>query len=1054
MPSEQVPRTQSAGPASKSGRAENFLQTENFGGLNVQSSELNVPLEDSPNLVNIKVDINGNLRKRDGSVYRGSLDNPAGISLVPYSIKTGEKLIIAKEGKRININMLPKKDTIGEVTQIDLKSNVWSDSAESIRADWVVTNESTPRVIWVCSINAPIQLQIIEQTVTLTGASTFDVTDTRFTNVAFGSAFLIHDNTKYDLSAKSGTDPNFTFTISSGTPTGTGTLIAFAWQWWAEAMALTGDMTYDSSVRINVTTTTDRNVAIPSNLLRNVVSDGLLLQAVGGVIGRLPMLLFQDNLQTATAFGVSSTLLPTGASQFSFSYGQNTQSNNNYITPGSTHVTFGAIGAGDPTPVHFTRVYGMNFNGSEVSAAGQDLVVYVDDGEWTQNTGVTRGAYDPGNNEYWLTLDVPFGGPESNPATPAKWLRAGDCNYPFGFPNFHTMRVVNVGNSGFVGSSALTDLANKTANTYKDAYAIGAYGLQYFANYSGTGGFPTSIAIFQNRLCLSGFPNFPNTVLFSSTSDNKIPGESFTDFQIALGDGLADSAFDRTIDAKSDQKIVAVESWQGQLFAFTQDSVVRLWGGDVNIDVSPTNCFTSTIARQGAKNPESVVVTDTSVLYLGRNGVYAIVSTDQTGGYTIQNVGLKIRPIIEDTDKFNDSSAWMVWDERNSELYLALADVNQVFVAIRLFVLNVARSAWTEYTTTNGYFFSVHGIAIDERMVVAYNAFGNYNDSGTAPTDSALLMEMNLPYNYDLVEEKTATDPITYSQSRWFKITYTTKSEQRRYEVNVEKANAAYSFRMLPLAEIEDITVTIDGVAQTFGTDFVKTPDGTAIFITKTSITDGVPLIITQKNQDKLHPVSVVLDKVPLVEVTDYTVSESSNQIAVNFVSTPDASAKVIFGMQLPAYYFSPFFIRQTIGEDKRVQQFFGYFRNERYDITWGHDDANVAASQDPESISDKYRQLVDFNVMIIYNSTTYGDSVTDIYTKDDGIYETGDLNGIESPNSRFYRHTRFAVPVYGHAYGFQVVVWNFDNNTFEMVGYQLKTRQLGKQSTSRRFNI
>ena len=241
MPSEQVARTGSVGPASKTGRAEEFLQTENFGGLNVQSSELNIPLEDSPNLINIKVDINGNLRKRDGSYYRGAAgSNPAGVSMVPYTVKTGEELIVYKDGTSLEIDMLPKVDELGEVTNIDTKSNVFVSAAEDIRADWVVTNESTPRVIFVCSVNCPIQLQIIEQTVSLTGVSTFDVTDTRFTNIAFGDAFLIHDNTKYTLSAKSGTDPDFTFTISSGTPTGTGTLVAFAWQWWAEAVALDG----------------------------------------------------------------------------------------------------------------------------------------------------------------------------------------------------------------------------------------------------------------------------------------------------------------------------------------------------------------------------------------------------------------------------------------------------------------------------------------------------------------------------------------------------------------------------------------------------------------------------------------------------------------------------------------------------------------------------------------------------------------------------------------------------------------------------------------------
>ena len=795
-------------------------------------------------------------------------------------------------------------------------------------------------------------------------------------------------------------------------------------------------------------------MAIPSNLLRNIIDE---TNNVTTAYTRLPILVFDENSDDLTSeLTFTSGLGADVATEYNFSHGQIRGTSNVFhkISPGFTHVNFGALVAGgDPTEIHFLRLHNLNFNGSVRKAASSEIGVWTTDGrEWTHLTSATRETLGSANNHYWMTNDSGLSTIQTNTSTQYSFIRF-DATYPYGIPNYTVVRIVNLANSGFAGSSAIEDTAMDPSNEFLDGYAVGAYGLQLFANYSGTGGFPTTIAIFQNRLCLAGFPNFPNTVLFSSTADNKVPGDTFQDFQISLGDGLSDSAFDRTIDAKSDQKIVALKSWQSQLFAFTQDSVVRLWGGDVNVEVSPTNCFTSVIATQGAKNPQSVITTDTSVVYLGRNGLYTVVSTDQTGGYTLQNIGLKIRPIIEETDKFNDSSAWVLWDDRNSEIYLALSDPNQVYVATRLFVMNVSRAAWSEYTLANGYFFTVDGVQNSGRVTLAYTNFSNYNTTGTAPTSTTRFLEMNQPVNYDFFKEVASADPVTFTEVDWYDVSHTSRQEQRRYEVNLDDVAAAYAFRALPLEEVNDLVVTLNGTPQTLGTDYIKTPDN-AIFFISTTVPDGQTLLITQKNQNNEHPITVLVDNVPQAETTDYTVAESSNSPQISFVSSPDGSALIKLGLQFPAYYFSPFFFRQTIGANKRIKQFYSYFRNDRYKDVWTEADANVAASQDPDDIADKFKQLVDYNVSIIYNSATYGDTITEVYTADDGVYEIGTFTGIESPNTRFYKHSRFTVPIYGQAYGFQVVVWNFDENTFEMVGYQLETMTTSKQSAAKRFNI
>jgi len=48
------------------------ISADNFGGLNKTSSPLNIPLTDSPYLLNVDIDVSGKVKKRNG--YEDSLE--------------------------------------------------------------------------------------------------------------------------------------------------------------------------------------------------------------------------------------------------------------------------------------------------------------------------------------------------------------------------------------------------------------------------------------------------------------------------------------------------------------------------------------------------------------------------------------------------------------------------------------------------------------------------------------------------------------------------------------------------------------------------------------------------------------------------------------------------------------------------------------------------------------------------------------------------------------------------------------------------------------------
>ena len=96
------------------------LQSSSMGGLNVMSSQLSIPLEDSPSMRNTKVNQRGNVQTREGTSIAGEIkDDTYGLSgtrLVPIKLRNLEPLILVKTGLGLIVSTIT---SLGENTARD-----------------------------------------------------------------------------------------------------------------------------------------------------------------------------------------------------------------------------------------------------------------------------------------------------------------------------------------------------------------------------------------------------------------------------------------------------------------------------------------------------------------------------------------------------------------------------------------------------------------------------------------------------------------------------------------------------------------------------------------------------------------------------------------------------------------------------------------------------------------------------------------------------------------------------------------------------------------------
>lgn len=1002
------------------------IQSINYGGLNSMSSVLNIPESDSPDLLNVQIEENGDIGKRLGSrlLQTESVTNAEGLICLSFSLRSGKDLVISKQNKDVKVFEFFNNAFRDVMT----KSNVWSDAAASVKPDFVTTSEVEPRIIFVSGTNVPVQLTFLEHIETWAGGSdTFTFDDVRFEFAATASCGVWLDDTFYSTATVSFSTPTVTVTFPSSIAAGSYifSLVYISWQWWAEAIKLTGDQIYALTSKFHVTAD-DQSIIIPTDLLKDIDEVSY---------ADYPIL-----VHTSSDYGDTYTYKtnrkPSLETEFSFSTGgRYISADGDEILPGISHITFGAIKGGSPDsdPVHYIRGYRLKFNG-ETGEAADNLLVFVDDTQYTFNSTGAASGTQTSSPTYQLRANGTFRGtPISNSATVADWITF-DSTSTIGVASTAFIEIISTkpqSNNTYVGTGAT---ANYNRLTPRDGALVPAYGLGIFSNYD-TGSFPRSCTIFQGRLVFAGFPNQPMTVLISNTFDSVRAGVFFNNYQIALEDNTASDPIDVLLTATIiDDLLLACEEFQNQLFVWSSISMFRLHGGTVGA-VTPTNLLINSVSGTGVLNSQAVAKIDKTILFLSSSGVFDITATLEAGDFTAGERSIKIRNLVSGPLVPNNQSvAWMTYDPANYRVYLAVSDDVQSLVATKLFVYDVLRQAWTPWSNQSGVLFSLSGTVIristnNVVLLIAQTPFTNY------PTSVANVEYLVFDSFYPIDRMQELTNQATYDVGEVRQVIHTFDLDVLAYKTDVKSINAQTGFRMTPVLEVQDVEVLSGSTTLTFGTDYRKIADNEIYFLTPQP--EGAVITIRLLDQNLDYPIAIYRDNVLLTETDDYTVSLLTGNYVVTLNTSADPAAIIRVGLTYLSYFQTPSFFRDDLSSKKRLFHFHGLFSNERVMETYASSDINADSSQEVAEIVATYKRDFSANLAFLFDFRGLGYQRADLYGFKDLFWDQG-LWDLDPSAFQSVSHSIVSQPVIGITRSFAVIVWSSSASLFDMSGYQI----------------
>ena len=1069
------------------------LQASSSGGLNVMSSSLSIPLQDSPDMNNVKINQRGNVQKRLGSQRIANIDSGgsglSGATLDTVKFRNLPSLIVSKLGKDISVSAFNEGVTnnfaeILALTNVINFSNVFSDRARYVKADTVQTSELEPRIIMTTGVNTPVQVKFVQSisfdTTYDSGAneSTTDFSNTNLSNASTSNIFIFEDgrNATNDL-----VSVNFSNNVLSVTTTGNKTntemsVVFVSWQWWAEASATEGNKLYARSSRFN-NQNVDRFIELPSDLLVGIQP----LRNYNPQNPRYPLILASDDSHTdysgggnVSFYGYSES--PSNSSEYVFTKpGTVDLSIDNEIKVGLGVAAFGALeSSGNETPLHFHRGLPVFFNGDR-GVEGQFLSVAVGDTNYSQNIDRTS----PQNNSYYLKLPGTnyFVNPVSDQTTRGTHIDF-TADEPTGVNFTSFIQAIN-NELNFIGSGA-----QRLFSEYGEGSFVPGYGLWEFCDYQ-EGSFPRTVNIIQNRLVFAGTPKLPLRVAVSEVGDSLVPGRNYRDFQTTFSFGDADEAFQFDIQARLNTKITAIEPFNNALFIFTNNETYRLTGGDSGL--RPDSFFVQFQVGIGCVNSRCVQRIENTMYFMSDNGVFDISGTDDAAEYATAERSLKVRDFF-DSNKYDEDSAWMAYDEKNSELYVGttnnsnIIEENNPWTAENLLVYSPFRNTWQKFTDYSGRAFTLDGDIIKKKdgrssvVLLTTSWEGGEDLNGSPTTGNYVVLGTNRPIDYHTYETLSSDESSGWTRTIDLfpakRCDYDMAKGRYFYPTNEDNDRIGKEslFSLLPHREIEDVKVEVsyDGGSTwqqlTFNDDFVKMEQNYSVGIYLLSVVpdDDKKVRITKLSQPEdenwqgnIHPIRFWLDNQLLVENEDYTIELETNIDEFNYKATFlfDAKEEAVleYGFIYDTWHFSPKFFRGNLSTDKRFVHWYGYFYNEPYNDVYDVTDVNDFSEQDPTSIAEAYKTPVGFNLVFNYNDTDSGYvSSSDIYGTLDLFWDVGQFD-IGSPINQFNKYSRISEPIIGASYNFQVGLINSRAAYFEQVGYQVTLLQQGVTSNRAR---
>lgn len=1024
-------------------RDEQSIRSTNFGGLNTTASPLNIPYEDSPLLLNVVADISGNVVKRQGTrmLYVENSTSTRNVTVIPFATGLQYNYLVCKRDTNIQIFEI-NNDAASLVLT---KENVWDARARDVRASYVATSEVEPRLIMCTGTNKPVQLKFIEQQFiqTTTGTSASIPSASRFKNASSTNCVVFVNRvrvTGVSFSYNAGTQ---TLTVSGLGTTKTGDVIdlcLITWQWWAEGVLWKGDRMYGTSTRFNAVLT-DQNVKVPDKLITDIEPELTKTSYVGML----------DAFRRSRADGGSqyffySDRRPIDAQSWTYGDGSRyVYGTDNYVNPSPFFITFGGVQSPtDPTTTYIARRRGLKLNNGQ-GVLSQFVDVYVDGVQRSQI--LTTGSANDVYQNYRLNSNLS----EFINSTTVSTTKAFYISFQGTFLGVPQSSVIEWANSErtHIGINAVG-----TRFDFNDGSYVIASGLGIVADYA-TGYYPRTINLYQGRIVLSGFAHRPLTVLFSAVGDSTSPGNFYSGFQITDDSALPTDAFDVVINSRPDDRIVSIIEWQSALFVLSRRSVFRL-GGLNGQPISPTSRAVNFISAIGCVNEACVSQTETSVVYLSDNGLYDLTPQVENGEYLVRERSIKIRDKFSvTTDPRYESLPWVSYDAENRLLLVGYPAAGEFYTTRYLYVYNVFRDSWTEYNTPGGFCTTSASRYVDRFLGNGFLVACTTERVNGIPNNFVLLKFNDSRYLDFRQVVNNPSNSTQYYITPIANVKHTVLDNQRHFGITYTYTQQTTAFTPLPVVEVDDIKVTATepGLAPrrlVQNVDYVKElsniyllnglPDNTQLLIELATTENGVGDVGgVQKS------IVVYQNK---IQTQNYTVVNNGTSRYIQFNSTPSNSV-VEWGNVYLTVYTSPLFNLQTLANYKRTHHVYAYFDNRQGVTMYDRFARNAAAGQDKQQIVDVYTQRINCNITMLYNSDLSGETSADIYGYDEVYWDDAVFDIAPSANqAQLYQ--LFKEPIQGVGWSYQLMVWNYDDATFKMAGYQIEAAPKGKRYTGR----
>jgi len=1011
---------------------EDKIQAGTLGGLNTTANALNLPWEDSPEATNVDVTVGGNIVKRKGT--RLLLDEVPSSSSTVFSIDqlelaSGLVFVASKIGTSLSVRQVID-DALVDVTTF---TNVWSSVAANQKASVITTNEAEPRLIYLTASNVPIQLHVVELSEKVTAnAASYAITDngSRYANSVEDSTLFCYKNGVRQV--------NTAFNYTGGVLTYTNSVVAgdvitfinFTWQWWAEAELYDVSRFYHVTTRYHVSND-DRRIAIPDTLRDDVEQDTYGLYRIYAAQGG------QGNRNDSYLIRASR---PNLATQYCTTNGAINDASLTHDVPpaGASFLTFGAFTANTtPSTLHLMRIRKLTLNGGR-RILPANLVVQgynfrvgtysITQADVTATSNIA--SYLLFDGSAWTdpnATDVTTQTATSSLRMPTALTVAGaaagdyitlDRGNKRGAPLDDLVRFINT-ERRWVGSSAVA-----TIDSYTNANAVPAYGFGRFADY-GLGTFPTVGTTFGGRIVLGGVASQPMRLLFSAVSDTEFPGALFQGFTIDAFQDPNTSAFDVSLSGTTSEAVMSLQEYQGGVFVGTSENVYRVFARE---QLGPLTALTQLVGKTGALNSNAFAIGDAGLYFLGRQGIYmAVPSNGLDDSYDLQDVSFKIRDRIkqpESTCSRNFSN--IQYDPQTRKLYVSVytsESANCTANGTELYVLHTERGAWTKYETFENF------------RITDMTAYRDTNGArrfmiATLSPDGTSVRYIRTEWDWPTDFTRVVTNTNTGTLLPTFSETYTTVSGVQRYPHKIWTTG---------FNDVEDLTVTLNSVPLTFGTQWTKAGRN-AIYLRETP-TSELSLNITTKSPEDDDTITVRRWGATVEPIVGYTTTSTT----ITFIDPSNDFSNVVYtyGRNYISVFRTPVFSWGLLSNYKRAIKWAGLFSNAPSDAKF--EDVLTAPATDRASMVGRAKVLTDANIAIIYNNEREGTSSYDVFRLGQLIYDISLFDTYDGPYS-LDEYVQIVEPLQGTGYSIQVALWSYDRNTFEFAGYQLVAQTKGKR--------